>query len=122
MKITAERTGLAKDAAMKALAARDLTRAELIEHLVKKRHAAEVAEAALQELEGLGIVDDRRVAVQYAERRMEEEAPTRAMLEAELLERGVEPELVTSVLDQTVAVRDEGREALDLARDRVRRS
>src|SRR6266404_9231812 len=101
MKITAERTTLAKDAAMKALAGRDLTRAELIEHLVKKRHAPPVVEAALQELEELGIVDDRRVAVQYVERRIEDEAPTRAMLETELLERGVETALVASVLDET---------------------
>ena len=122
MRITAERIALAKDAAIKALAGRDLTRAELIEHLLKKRHAPAVAEAAIQELDELGIVDDRRVAVQYVERRLEEDAPTSAMLEAELLERGVEAGLAASVLRQTVAARDEGKEALDLARDRVRRS
>ncbi len=122
MKVTSERIALAKDAAIKALAGRDLTRAELIEHLAKKRHAPPVAEAALAELEELGIVDDHRVASEYVERRIAEDAPTRAMIEAELLERGIEATVAAAVLNEIVAVRDEGQEALDLARDRVRRS
>jgi regulatory protein len=122
MKVTAERIAQAKDAAVKALAARDLTRAELTEHLVKKRFGPPVAEAALLELEELGVVDDHRVAAQYVERRLAEDAPTRAMLETELLERGIEAGLAATVLAETMGARDEGQEALDLARDRVRRS
>lgn len=122
MKVTAEKVTAAREAAVKALAARDLTRAELTERLAQRRHAPAVIESALLELEELGIVDDHRVAVQFVERRMAEDAPTRAMLETELLERGVEAAVVTSVLDENVTARDEGREALELARDRVRRS
>ncbi len=107
---------------MKALAQRDLTRAELTERLLQRRHSPAAVDAALLELEELGIVDDHRVATQFIERRMQEDAPTRAILETELLERGVEISVAKAVLDETVAVRDEGAEALDLARDRVRRS
>ena len=122
MKVTTAKIEAAKDAAMKALAGRDLTRAELLELLVQRRHAPQAVEAALAELEEVGIVDDRRVAIQYVERRIEEESPTRAILDAELLERGVESGLAATVLDERSAGRDEGADALDLARDRVRRS
>jgi regulatory protein len=122
MKSSAERIAAAKDAVMKALAGRDLTRAELTELLVKKRHRPEEAEAALLELEELGIVDDRRVAAQYVQTRLDNEAPARAMLEAELLERGLGEGLIATVLDEAVGGRDESSEALELARDRVRRS
>jgi regulatory protein len=122
MKSAEEKKAAAKDLAIRALAGRDLTRAELTELMVQRRHAPEVVEAALLELEELGLVDDRRVAMLYVQRRVEEEAPTRAVLEAELLERGVESGLVQTVLDEAVSGRDEGREALEIARDRVRRS
>lgn len=122
MKSATEKTAAARDTAIKALAARDLTRAELIELLVQRKHNPEIAEAALAELEQLGIVDDKRVATLYIQRRLEDEQPTRAILETELLERGINEDLTRIVLNETVSARDEGSEALDLARDRVRRS
>jgi regulatory protein len=122
MKSAEQKKAEAKGLALKALADRDLTRAELTELMVQKRHAPQIVEAALLELEELGVVDDRRVAMLFVQRRVEDEAPTRAVLETELMERGVEAGLVQAVLDEAVSGRDEGKEALEIARDRVRRS
>lgn len=122
MKRSAEKVTAAKEAAMKALADRDLTRAELVALLVQRRYSSAVAEAAVLELETLGIIDDRRVATIYLQRRLDEEKPSRALLEAEMLERGLDPGLVQTVLHEALQQRDEGLEALELARDRVRRS
>jgi regulatory protein len=111
----------AREAALKALGERDLTRSELLDALIA-RHDPESAEAAILELETVGIVDDRRVALQYVKRRMEEERPARAALEIELRDRGVDEGLARSVLHEAMAGHDEEEEALELARDRVRRS
>lgn len=121
MKRSDDPVAAARDAALKALAGRDLTRFELVEHL-SKRHEPDAVDAAVLELETVGVVDDRRVARQYVERRMREERPARAALEAELLERGVDPGMVQTVLHEAMSGFDEMQEALDLARDRVRRS
>src|SRR5262245_37549434 len=96
----------AKDAALRALGSRDLTRAELIELLIK-RHEPQTVDAAVLELETVGVVDDRRVASQYVQSRLEQEKPARAALEAELLERGVDPGLVESVLHEAMMDVDE---------------
>lgn len=122
MKDSAEKAAAAKEAAMKAVAARDMTRAELVEWLAKRRHSVGAIDAALLELEAIGAVDDRRVAMVYVQRRLDEDQPARAMLEAELLERGLDSDLVGSVLDASITGRNEEKEALELARDRVRRS
>lgn len=112
----------AKDAAIKALAARDLTRRELVEYLVSHRHAADVVDPAITELEILGLVDDERVAEAYVRSRMGERPMARDMVETELIERGIEESIVTRVLDAAMSGRDEGGEALELARIRVRTS
>ena len=121
MKRTEDPVAAAKEAGLRALGTRDLTRAELVELLIK-RHEPEAVDAAVLELETVGVVDDRRVAMQYVQSRIEAEKPARAALEAELLERGVDPGLVHSVLHEAMGSRDEEEEALELARDKVRRS
>jgi regulatory protein len=121
MKRAEDAVAAAKEAALRALGSRDLTRAELLELLIK-RHDPEVVDAAVLELETVGVVDDRRVAMQYVQSRLERERPARAALEAELLERGVDPGLVHTVLHEAMGMQDEAEEALELARDKVRRS
>lgn len=111
----------ARDAALKAMAAQDLTRFELVEQL-SKRHEPEAVDAAVLELETVGVVDDRRVARQYVVSRLADDKPSRSALEAELLERGVDRGLIQTVLHESMIGIDETQEALELARDRVRRS
>lgn len=117
-----DKTQAAKDIAIKALAARDLTRRELIEFLVSKRHHTEVVDNAIASLEELGLVDDKRVADAYVRSRMSEGPIARIMVETELLERGIEADTVTVVLGNLMTGRDEQNEALELARVRVRTS
>lgn len=116
-----DKVAAVRDAALKALAARELTRFELTEKLVKRFDPDDV-DAAVLELEALGMVDDRRVATLYIQRRLDEDSPSRTMLETELLERGLEAGLVSTALHEAFKGRDEVGEALELARDRVRRS
>ena len=117
-----EKVQAAKDAAIKAVAARDLTRRELVEFLVAHRHAAAIVDWAITELEVLGVVDDQRVAEAYVRSRMDEGPMARLMVETALIERGIDQDLVTRVLDATMHGRDEGSEALEIARIRVRTS
>lgn len=116
-----DQVAAAKDAALKALADRDLTRFELTELLVK-RHDAGAVDAAILELEAVGVIDDRRVATVYIQHRLDDDKPSRSMLEAELLERGVDEGLVQTALSEAFSGRNESSEALEIARDRVRRS
>jgi regulatory protein len=116
-----ERVQAAKDSALKAVAARDLTRTEIVELLVAKRHSTDIVESALAELEDLGILDDRRVAENYVRSRAAE-GISRVMIEAALIERGIEPGLASSVLHSQLEGREEDVEALELARVRVRTS
>jgi len=112
----------AQDAALKLLAARDLTRQELAERLGKKGFEPSIIEQATLALETAGAIDDDRVAREFARRRAEDDGAARALIEAELLERGVDTAIVQRVLSESSEHRDEGAEALELARDRVRRS
>ena len=80
MKPLRDPTAAARDAALKALAVRDLTRAELAEDL-SRRHEPGAIDAAVLELETLGVVDDRRTARQYVESRVAKERPSRSALE-----------------------------------------
>jgi regulatory protein len=122
MKALEDKVLLAKEAALKALAARDFTRKELIEHLIARRTSAIVAEAAVLQLEGLGMVDDRRTAAEHIRTRLASGHVARTLLETELLERGLDPGLVSTVLHDALEGHDEEDEALELARDKVRRS
>ncbi len=116
-----ERVQGAKDAATRAVAARDLTRTEIVELLVSRRHGTDVVDAAIAELEELGIIDDRRVAEAFVRSKMSD-GISRVMIEASLIERGIEPGLAASVVHSQAQGRVEDSEALELARVRVRTS
>jgi regulatory protein len=122
MKTAEEKLQLAKDMALKALAGRDLTRKELVELLIKKRVTPALADAAIAELEEVGLVDDHRAAAEHVRRRLDHESVARALLEAELLERGIEQGLAEAILTEALSGRDEEGDALQLARDKVRTS
>jgi regulatory protein len=111
----------ARETALKALAGRDLTASEVRDLLIRRRFPAAVVQAAVIELEGLRVIDDERVVRQYAQRRLEERVAG-ALLRAELLERGVEEGVIEGVLAEAMTDRDEEADALELARDLVRRS
>lgn len=116
-----DRISAAKGAAVRAMARRDLTRQEVTELLGRKGYDEPTIEQAVLELEAEGVVDDARVSGEYARRGSEERGLSRAMIEATLLERGVEAGTVDRALSETLGQRDEKAEALEIARERVRR-
>jgi SOS response regulatory protein OraA/RecX len=112
----------AKVAGMTLLGGRDLTRQELTERLGRKGFEVEAIEQATLELEAMGAIDDERVAREHARRRREDDHAATSLIETELLDRGIEAIIVSRVLGESSEIRDEGAEALEIARDRVRRS
>jgi regulatory protein len=121
MKTAEERISQAKETAIRALAERDLTRKELTDLLMQKRHRAPIIDGALLELETLGVLDDLRVAQEHVRVRLEEGVAAELM-EAELIERGIDPGMARSVLREQLGDRDDASEALELARHKVRTS
>jgi regulatory protein len=109
----------ARDAALKLLAGQDLSRRELADRLAKK-HKQPAIETALAELIELRLLDDRRVALSHIRQRLESGATARVLLEHELSERGIADATAGEVLDEQLDGRDESRDALELARERVR--
>jgi len=81
----------ALDAAVRALRAADRSRSELDERLAARGFGAEEREAALDELQRLGYLDDGRVARLRAER-LAERGYGDAYIEADLVRRGLPAE------------------------------
>jgi SOS response regulatory protein OraA/RecX len=121
MKTAEEKIAQAKETALRALAERDLTRKELTDLLMQKRHRAPIIDGALLQLETLGALDDLRVANEHVRVRLEEGVAA-DLMEAELIERGIEQGMARSVLREQLGDRDESGEALELARHKVRTS
>lgn len=86
--------------ALELLALRDHFRAELRAKLVARRFPESEIEAALDRLEGEGLVDDRRTARQLADLRLNGEPLGRRRLTAELVRRGVAPDIVAQVVEE----------------------
>ena len=94
-----------KNKALRLLDRRDFSRAELIKKLVEKGEAQEDAEAVVERLNQLGVVDDRRYAAlvvrQYAGKGYGERR-----VRAELQRRGVPRELLDEALEEMPAQDD----------------
>ena len=106
-------------AAVKLLAGRSLTRAELVGRLVKRRVPETIAEGAATELERKGLLSDRRAAESgAADRAVRGDAP--ALIEDKLRARGVDPAEARRAAAGATEGRAEAETALALARKRVR--
>ncbi|MEX2218018.1 MAG: RecX family transcriptional regulator [Phycisphaerales bacterium] len=110
----------ARDAALKLLASRDLSRVELSAMLVQKKHSPEAAAAAVEELAALGLQSDGRVAEGHVRARLSACARARTLLELELERRGIEAPAAAAALDALLEGRDESRDALAIAREQVK--
>ncbi len=106
-------------AAVRLLAARPLTRRELIDRLVKRRFEEPIARAAADELERRGLLSDRRAA-ESAARTQVERGAARGLAEEKLLARGVDRATARRAVSDAAGNRDEAAAALALARKRVR--
>ncbi len=95
------------------LAAR--TRAQLSRALARRQVSEEVAEAVLDRLEELGLIDDAEFAQGWVEDRRRRHGRSRRALRAELSARGVHGDLIREAVD---GISDE--DELELARAVVR--
>lgn len=86
-------------AALRMLAVREHSRAELEHKLIMKGHLGEAVQRVLDDLEQRRLLSDERFTDQYvAMRKRKGYGPLR--IRAELRERGVASELVTTMLDE----------------------
>lgn len=91
----------AKDAALRLLAVRARSRAELERRLSQRGFAEEVVAAALDRLAEAGVVDDAAFAAAYAEGRAARGADA-LVIAAELRDRGVAPDLAEQATEAAV--------------------
>ena len=96
------------------------TRAQLADALAQRGVPDDVAEAALDRFEELGLVDDEEFARQWVRSRQTGRGLARRALAHELRTRGVDPEVVTEALDEELD--DELETARELVRRKVRTS
>ncbi|MCR5178947.1 MAG: recombination regulator RecX [Lachnospiraceae bacterium] len=88
----------AKKRAMNLLKERDYTEAKLREKLIEGGYPEEVTVVALEYVKSYGYVDDERYAESYVRYRMESEP--RRKLEIKLIEKGVDRDIVSSVIER----------------------
>lgn len=86
--------------ALKLLARRELTSAELRDRLLRKALAPEDVDRAVARLQADGTLNDRRAAIAIARTHALVKARGRLRIEQELKARGVPSEIVRSVLDE----------------------
>jgi regulatory protein len=108
-----------KDRALRLLSVRARSRAELRFRLVRAGYEAEEVEAAVADLEAVGLVDDERFGRELAEAKRRRGMGRRAGLAA-LRQKGVDRELAERIV-QDVHPEDEADRAYHLARARLER-
>lgn len=104
----------ALDAALRLLARKARTRAELARRLGGRGFAPEVVAAALDRLAGRGLLDDAVVAAEHARARVSQLPRGPRAIVAELRARGVDDAAARAAVDR--AMEEEGLSELDLAR------
>ena len=115
-----------KDKAMWLISYRDHSRKELIEKL-RRDYSAESAEAAVNRLEELGLLDDGRYARRYAADLVNLKRLSERGVRQKLREKGIDRDLIDEVMDELgVDEDDQIREILmkkypDLSDEKTRR-
>ncbi|CAO5254141.1 recombination regulator RecX [Frankia sp. AgKG'84/4] len=112
----ADPVAVAREICLNQLAARARSRAELAATLRRRGVSEDVAEAVLDRLTAVGLVDDGAFAAAYISSARERRGLGRQALAVELRRRGIEPDIV----DAATEVIDEADEE-EIARDLVRR-
>ncbi|MGO9924593.1 MAG: recombination regulator RecX [Mycobacterium sp.] len=105
---------------LRLLTARSRTRAELIAQLAKRGYPDTVSARVLDRLADVGLVDDTDFAEQWVQSRRANAGKSRRALAAELHTKGVDNEVISSVLAGIDAGAERDR-AEQLVRARLRR-
>jgi len=105
---------------LRLLTVRARTRAELAGHLTKRGFPDDAADAVLNRLEAVGLIDDADFTEQWVRSRQANAGKGKRALAAELRTKGVEAELIAGVLDGIDAGAERSR-AEQLVERRLRR-
>ena len=116
----ADDAGEARRLALKMLKGRMVSRGVLVMRLVKRGVSPEAAGAVATQLEGLGLLDDRKLAASLVRKQMGMKAAGKRVLVAKLRQRGIGTGTATEAVDEGLKGRDPLADAIDLARRRMR--
>jgi regulatory protein len=110
----------ARTLCLRLLTARARTRAELVAQLTKRGYPDEVSVRVLDRLADVGLIDDADFAEQWVHSRLANAGKGKRALAAELNTKGVEKDVITSVLSGINPAAERGR-AEELVRRKLRR-
>lgn len=116
----AKRAEQARALCLRLLTARARTRAELAGQLAKRGYPKDVSSDVLDRLAQVGLVDDEDFAEQWVRSRRANSGKSKRALAAELRNKGVDSDVITSTLEGIDAGAERER-AEKLVRDRLRR-
>lgn len=111
----------ALQAALRLLEVRPRSTAELRERLRRKQIASPAIEAALERLTTLGLLDDAAFARFWVENRLTYRPRGTRALRTELRQKGVDPAIIGTTLDEVGQLEAESARALELAQQVLQR-
>lgn len=110
----------AENVTMHALTRRGQSRGEIAELLRRREIASEVAEAELDRLESVGLIDDRALALDLVDRLRTRKKLGPSALRSELMQRKLDRGAIDEALAES-GLSDDDDLLIELARDRARR-
>ena len=116
----AKRAEQARAVCLRLLTARARTRAELATQLARRGYPDEVSAEVIDRLAEVGLVDDEDFAEQWVRSRRANAGKSKRALAAELRDKGVDNDVITTALADLDADAERDR-AEKLVRDRLRR-
>ncbi len=105
------------DVAMKALTRRGMSSSEMRTYLIGREFSTEVADAEVERLESVGLLDDLHLAETLVRTLRERKGLGRSALKGELGRRKLDPDAIAAALETVEG--DEQAMALELARKRA---
>lgn len=110
---------VAESISIAALARRDLSSTEVRTRLLEREVDPDVADAEVERLRSIGLIDDERLVQTLIERLRRRKGLGRSGLRGELRRRGLDAEVIDAALDE-IEHDDECRVALEAATRRAR--
>ena len=108
----------AKDLIIDMLGRRMMSEMEIRRKLQAKKIQADAADAAIQDLQRVGLINDREFAERFSRDQIQRNGVGRSRLQRDLMQRGIERDLITTTLDRIFAETDEKALAVALLHKR----
>jgi len=106
---------------MHAITRRGQSRSEVADLLRRREIAPQIAEAELNRLESVGLIDDRALALDLVDRLRSRKKLGTPALRSELMRRKIDRAAIDEALAGNVDQADDDELVVELARDRARR-